>query len=90
MKLGEWMMRLAPLEFAFTPPSLCCITDVEIMKRAGRLEIEDMRLIQLLHQGYQINNKLVGKKVLANAEIYNEVANEQHSLENIIRQAHWS
>ena len=27
---------------------------------------------------YQINNKLVGKKVLAEYEIYNEVANKQH------------
>ena len=72
------MMRSAPLEFAFTPSSWCYITDVEILKRAGRINIEDMRLIQLMHPEYQINNKLVGKKVLANAEICNEVADEQH------------
>ena len=36
-----------------------------------------MRLIQLMHLEYQINNKLVGKKVLANAEMCNEVADEQ-------------
>ena len=72
------MMRSVPLEFAFTPASWCYITDVEIIKHAGRINIEDMRLIQLMHQDYQINNKLIGKKVLANAEIYNEVADEQH------------
>ena len=37
-----------------------------------------MRHIQLMHPDFQINNKLVGKKVLANAEICNEVAKEQH------------
>ena len=31
-----------------------------------------------MHPEYQINNKLVGKKVLANAEMCNEVANKQH------------
>ena len=71
------MMRSAPLEFAFTPSSWCYITDIEILKRAGRIRIEDMRLIQLMHLEYQINNKLVGKKVLANIEICNEVFDEQ-------------
>ena len=72
------MMRSAPLEFAFTPPRWCYITDLEILKRLGRINIETMRLIQLMHPEYQINNKLVGKKVLANAEICNKVAEEQH------------
>ena len=71
-------MRSILLEFAFTPISWCYITDVEIFKRAGRINIEDMRLIQLMHPEYQINNKLVGKKVLAGVKICNEVANEQH------------
>ena len=38
-----------------------------------------MKLIQLMHPEYQINNKNVGKKVLANAKICNRVAVEQHS-----------
>ena len=74
----DGMMRLVPLEFAFTSPSCCYITDVEILKRAGSINIEDMRLIQLMHPEYQINNKLVGKKVLANAEMCNEVTEKQH------------
>ena len=72
------MMGSVPLEFAVTPRSWCYITDVEILKRAGRINIKDVRLIQLMHPEYQINNKLVGKKVLVNAEICNEVADEQH------------
>ena len=37
-----------------------------------------MRLIQLIHPEYQINNKNIGRKVLTNTEICNEVADEQH------------
>ena len=32
----------------------------------------------LMHSEYQINNKNIGRKVLANTEICNEVAEEQH------------
>ena len=32
----------------------------------------------LIHPEYQINNKNIGRKVLANSEFYNEVAEEQH------------
>ena len=45
---------------------------------ARKLHVDEMRLIQLMHPVYQINNKNVGRKVLANAEICNEVAEEQH------------
>ena len=54
-------MRLVPLEFAFTTLSWGYITIVEILKRAGRINIEDMRLIQLMYLEYQINDKLVGR-----------------------------
>ena len=37
-----------------------------------------MRLIQLMHPEFQINNKLAGKRVLKNVEICNKVTNEQH------------
>ena len=32
----------------------------------------------LMHPQFQMNNKNIGRKVLANAEICNEVAKEQH------------
>ena len=40
--------------------------------------IDDMRLIQLMHPEFQINNKLAGKQVLANVEICYEVVDEYH------------
>ena len=72
------MIRSAPLEFSFTPPGWCSIADLETLKKAGRININKMRLIQLMHPKYQIDNKSVGRKVLTNTEIYNEVAEEQH------------
>ena len=48
------------------------------MKKAGRININKMQLIMLMHTEYQINNKNIERKVLANAEICNEVAEEQY------------
>ena len=74
----DCMMRSTPLEFDFTPKKWCSLDDLEILKKVGRINIEEIRLIQLMHPEYQINNKNIGRKVLANAEIYNEVVEEQH------------
>ena len=71
-------MRTAPLEFGFTPKKWLSSDDIEIMKKARRINVDEMRLIILMHPEYQINNKNIGRKVLANAEICNEVAKEQH------------
>ena len=72
------MMRLAPLEFDFTSKEWCSFDDVEILKKAGELNIDEVRLIMLMHPQFQMHNKNIGRKVLANAEICNEVAEEQH------------
>ena len=74
----DCMMRSAPLEFFFTPLKWCSIADLQILKSAQKFHVDLMRLIQLMHPEYQINNKNIGRKVLINAEICNEVAEEQH------------
>ena len=71
-------MRTTPLEFSFTPKTWLTLDNMEILKKAGRINIDEMRLIMLMHPEYQINNKNIGRKVIANAEICNEVAEEQH------------
>ena len=71
-------MRTAQLDFVFTPKEWLSLDDVEIMEKAGRVNTDKMQLIMLMHPEYQINNKNIGRKVLANAEICNEVAEEQH------------
>ena len=74
----DCMMRSAQIKNDSTPKEWCFLDDLEILKKIGRINIEEMRLIQLMHPDYQINNKNIGRKVLANAEIYNEVAEEQN------------
>ena len=74
----DCMVRSAPLEFGFTPKKWCSFDDVEILKKAGKHNIDKMRLIMLIHPQFQMNNKNIGRKVLANAGICNEVAEEQH------------
>ena len=72
------MMRSALLEFSFTPKDWCTFADVDILTKAGEINIDKMRLIMLMHPQFRMNNKNIGRKVLVNAEICNEVAEEQH------------
>ena len=74
----DHLLRTVPLEIGFVPPSWLSITDVAILKKLGVLEIDLMRLIQLMDAEFQMNNKLLGKKALAHAELCDEVADEQH------------
>mmetsp|Transcript_8266 Transcript_8266/g.8103 ORF Transcript_8266/g.8103 Transcript_8266/m.8103 type:complete len:260 (+) Transcript_8266:184-963(+) len=72
------MMRSAPLEFDFTPKKWCVYDDVQILKKDGDSNVDKMRSITLVHPKLQMNNKNICRKVLANAEVCNEVADEQH------------
>ena len=74
----DCMMRSVPLEFDVTPEKWYTFDDLEILKRSGKINIDEMRLIILMYPEYQINNKNIGRKVLTNAEIYNKVAEKQH------------
>jgi len=71
-------MRSIQTEIGFVPPTWCTITDVEIQKCSGKIGIDNMQLIQLMHPEFQINNILAAKRVLENSEICNKVADEQH------------
>ena len=71
----DCMMRCIPTEIGFFPPTCCVMIDVQIQKHSGKICINDMRSIQLMHPEFQINNKLAVKMVLENAEICNKVAN---------------
>ena len=42
----------APLEFSFTPEKWCTLGNLEILKKAGRINIDEMRLIQLMYPQY--------------------------------------
>ena len=74
----DCLLRTVPLEVGFVPPTWLSVTDIAILKKLGMLEIDEMRLIQFIYVDFQSNNKLVGKKALANAEMCDEVVDEQH------------
>lgn len=74
----DCMMRWAPLEFSSTPPGWCFVTNVEILKKTERFNIDKMTLIQLMHPKYQTNNKNMDRKILVNAKICNEVTEVQY------------
>ena len=78
----DCMIRTIPLEFECSPSQWLFVTDIEILKKAGVLEIDGMRLIQLRHPEFQINNKLVGKESL-------QITNSVMDLVSIIKWVCW-
>jgi hypothetical protein len=71
-------MRSLPLEVGFIPDEWKQITDVEILKKSGVYHVDKMRLIQLICPDFQINNKMLGRRMLAQAEKYGTIEADQH------------
>ena len=74
----DTLLRLVPLLVSFSPAAWKIITDVEILKKAGDYRVAKMRLIQLMAPDFQINNKMIGRRILAHAEQVGEVSDDQH------------
>jgi hypothetical protein len=72
-------MRSLPLEVGFIPDKCWKqITDVEILKKSGVYHVNKMHLIQLMRSDFQINNKMLGRRMLAHAEKYGTIEADQH------------
>ena len=54
------------------------ITDFQIFKRSNVFHVDSMRLIQLMDAEYNMNNKTLGKRVLAHAEKAKAVSPDQY------------
>ena len=74
----DTLLRSVPLIVGFSPSAWQVITDVEIFKKPGEYRVDKMRLIQLMSPEFQINNKMIGRRILAYAERANAVATDQH------------
>ena len=70
--------RSAPLEIGFAPTAWGTITDLQILKKANNYLVDKMRCIQLMDAEYNMNNKLLGKRLLAHAEKAGAVSADQH------------
>ena len=54
------------------------MTDVEILKKAGVYDVEKMRTILLMNAEFNMNNKKLGREMMANAERHGKIAREQY------------
>ena len=61
----DCLFRTIPLAVGFVTLIWMSVNDVAILKKLGMLEIDVMRIIQLMGADFQSNNKLVGKEALA-------------------------
>lgn len=74
----DYMIWSAPLKFSSTLPGWCSIVELELLKKAGRIKFNKMRLIHLIHPKYQMKTKNAGRKTCVNSKRCNDVAEEQH------------
>jgi hypothetical protein len=72
------IMRDLPYRYGFSPTRWRNITDVEILKKAGVYDIDKMRTITLMDAAFNMNNKKLGRDVLAHAEKLGNLAREQY------------
>jgi hypothetical protein len=73
----DTLLRQLPYQHGFSPDSWKSLTDVEILKKAGVYDVELMRIIQLMHAEFNMNNKKLGRDVMAFAETHHALAPEQ-------------
>ena len=73
----DTLFRQLPYAHGFSPDSWQVITDVEILKKAGVYDVELMRTIQLMQSEFNMNNKKLGRDVMAFAEKHAALAPEQ-------------
>ena len=74
----DTLLRNVPFLVGFSPQAWRTITDVEILKKPNEFRVSKMRLIQLMSPEFQIQNKMLGRRLLAHAESASAVAPEQH------------
>ena len=73
----DTLLRELPYKHGFSPDAWQVLTDVEILKKAGVFDVEKMRTIQLMHSAFNMNNKKLGRDVMAFAERHHALAPEQ-------------
>ena len=72
------LLRGLPLELGFAPELWCNITDIEILKKANVYDVDQMRLIQLMDAEFNMNNKMIGRRMMHNAESLGLIPEDQY------------
>ena len=66
-------LHSAQFELGFSPRAWEKITNFAILKKLGVYDVELMRFIQLMHSMFNMNNKRIGREMIANEESYNQI-----------------
>jgi hypothetical protein len=66
-------MANIPYASGYTPTSWTQFTDVLIPKKTTSSAIEKLRIIVLFHSMFNMNNKRIGREMIANAELLNQI-----------------
>lgn len=72
------ILRTTPLELGFAPTQWCNITDIEILKKTNVYDVDQMRLIQLMDAEFNMNNKMIGRRMMQNAEALGLIPKDQY------------
>ena len=67
----------APFLIEVLPDHLMTITDLQILKQIGIFNVAKMRYIQFMDPEFNVKNKLLGKRMMENAEAANVIQNDQ-------------
>ena len=70
-------LRQLPYRHGFAPENHTAFTDFQILKKAAVYDVEKMRTIQLMPAAFNMNNKKTGREIMANAERFNLLPDEQ-------------
>ena len=73
----DYIMREVPFRAGFVPQEWKNITDLQIYKNNRERDVESMRTITLFSSDFNINNKLLGQRIMKQAEANNILAPEQ-------------
>jgi len=71
------VIRSAPLETAFVPLEWQTMTDCSIPKKKNVLQASKMRTICLMNSQFNMNNKAMGRRLMAHNEFHGTIAEEQ-------------
>jgi hypothetical protein len=73
----DTFMRNSPHAKGFSPKGWQLMTEVEILKKTGVYEVEQMRTIQLMHAAFDMNNEKLRCNMMKASEASNTSAREQ-------------
>ena len=64
----DYILREIPFRTGFSPKPWQLITDLQIYKKNMEIDVESMRTITLFSADFNINNKLLGQRIIKQAE----------------------